>query len=31
VSYCGTTGVTGSVTKYSRYAAGGYDADVCCY
>jgi hypothetical protein len=31
VSYCGTTGVTGSATKYSRYAAGGYDADVRCY
>lgn len=30
-SYCGTTGVTGGPTKYSQYAAGGYDADVRCY
>lgn len=30
-SYCGTTGVTGGATKYSQYAAGGYDADVRCY
>jgi hypothetical protein len=30
-SYCSTNGVTGGPTKYSQYAAGGYDADVRCY
>jgi len=30
-SYCGSVGITGGPTKYSQYAANGYDADIRCY
>lgn len=29
-SFCGTVGFTGGPTRYSQYAAAGYDADVRC-
>lgn len=29
-SLCGTAGVTGGPTRYSQYAAGGFDADARC-